>query len=77
MDVRFKRGSCILVLEGAAITAVRCWKFSPARIGESAMDTNVDMSNRFRPENNNKQELLYELFSHSRPDTITGAGVAV
>ncbi|MBP9855370.1 MAG: energy transducer TonB [Candidatus Omnitrophica bacterium] len=52
--VKVKLSSDYSLLDKSALKAVRRWKFSPARIGILAVDSNVEVPIRFRLESNNK-----------------------
>ena len=50
IDVRLKTGSGHGILDDAAIKAVKCWTFEPARIGSVPIESDVEVPVRFRLE---------------------------
>ncbi len=52
VQVKVKRSSRYLLLDNSALKTVRRWKYSPARIGELAIESNVEVPIRFKLENN-------------------------
>jgi len=52
-QVKIKQSAGYLLLDNAAMKAVRRWKFSPAQIGKLSIESNVEVPIRFRLEKNN------------------------